>query len=171
MEHKSGRTRISGEQEDGKVAPVVNDDDGAVFCDVTSDGKTFTWTSHPGDYDVLKTFTTGGDVAVTAEAPKTDYCWSQMSADGSKLVWTAFDRNGDPSNPDVAVMYRDGQNEYVMQAKEGPVFPAMPQVSDDGSTIAWFTVDGSKPGAVTQVFVYEKGDAQPAPPSQAPQRA
>lgn len=170
VQSDSGKTRISGEQADGSIAPVVNDFEGMAFPDVTADGQTFTWSSHKDGFDLLKQFTVGSDVTVAASAPKTDYLWSNMSDDGTKTVWTAFNRDvPDPSHPDSAIIYRDGQQEYIMATNNGPVFPSMPQVSNDGKTITWFTIDGSKPDAVCEVFVYENGDAAPTPtPDPAP---
>jgi WD40-like Beta Propeller Repeat len=159
VESKAGRSRISGEQPDGKVAPVVETNGFPSFCDVTGDGKTFTWTDNAGKMDRIERLDQGQVQPVIDEAGA-DNLWARINGDGSQMVWTRMDRK---------IEYSDSANVYDLATSQGTVVPTMPDIAKDGSTMAWMTVDLAKPGAVCQIFVYEKDPSQPAPgPSPAP---
>lgn len=159
-QRKYENSYIAGERPgDGLIEEMAVGPGDCIWGDVTDDGKVFTWTDNSGEYNTLMRKENGQMTTEVAEEG-VDHTWSRINGDGSRMVWTSFDRRGeDPSKPKVGVMLRENNENKMIAWGDAEGMPVMPEVSDDGNTVSWMWV-GSGSDTPTRIYVWERTPPQ-----------
>ncbi|MEW6283709.1 MAG: hypothetical protein AB1758_34175 [Candidatus Eremiobacterota bacterium] len=137
-EYAKGDSDIWMRDQNKVIKPVVATDSEQVTPQISPDGCKLVWSDDRlGDSDVLMTdLDHGNQVRVVSGERKADETWATMSADGSVVAWTHFDRS-DEEQTRVNIYVRRGDEDPTQVTVEDGGLNSWPQVSDDGTRLAW----------------------------------
>ncbi|MFN8609147.1 MAG: hypothetical protein U0931_16545 [Vulcanimicrobiota bacterium] len=128
---------------DGQSAQKITNQPGSeVKPAATDDGQTvFYQKADDSDDDLYKLDLKSGQTEVVAGLKKVDEDWPSVSADGSVLAWTNFDRRLPLPTANTQIYVREnGQNRQVTF---GPGIHGQTSMSDDGNKIAYHWINSA----------------------------
>lgn len=153
--HDLSEVRLRDQNGASKAIPTLGEVPTSIVLDQKGD-KILYSARVDGDRDLFLLDTRDSTVTSVATLKGVDENDASMSPDGKTIAYTAIDRRKETADVNVWVwVWREGKTEQLTW-NDGSL-NGFPSVSDDGNSIAWYSVDRQNPD-YRRVLLWQKSE-------------